>query len=199
MANKTISQLDPVVTVLDTDDVLIMRAGESYRLTGANLKSALGGSQLGVPVVTRYTVPFNAAGLSNGTGYPLFTPTVGDEILDIAVRFPTVFDGTTPLCDVGTGVTATLGLFGSYAGSLPCDAANVESAGDGLSVCGGFQISNLVASIGGASAGSTPKVTAANPVRVWVTQDGEINGADPASSQGVAEIVFTIVTPIDIP
>ena len=193
MANLKISALTAGGALQANDAIPIARAGDNYKVLGSAFVVA------GVPVATRYTVPFNAAGLSNGTGYVLFTPTVGDEILDIVVRFPTVFDGTTPLCDVGTGVTATLGLFGSYASSIPCDAANVEPAGDGLSVCGGFQIANLVASIGSASAGSTPKVTAANPVRVWVTQDGEINGADPASSQGEIEIVMTVVTPVDVP
>ena len=196
MANLKISALTAGGALQANDAIPIARAGDNYKVLGSAFATPL---LPGVPVTTRYTVPFSAAGLSNGTGYVLFTPTVGDEILDIAVRFPTVFDGTTPLCDVGTGVTATLGLFGSYAGSLPCDAANVEPAGDGLSVCGGFQIANLVASIGSTGAGSTPKVTAANPVRVWVTQDGEINGADPASSQGEIEIVMTVVTPVDVP
>ena len=156
---------------------------------------------VGVPRTTRYTVPFDAAGLSDGTGYVLFTPTVGDEILDIAVRFPTVFDGTTPFCDVGTGVTATGGLFSAIYGRPQADNPLEQYAGDGLSFPSGIgNPTNLLASLGASQSGyGTPKVTAANPIRVWVTQDGQINGADPVSTQGVVEIVVTIVAPVDVP
>ncbi len=155
-----------------------------------------GGS--GIPRTTRYTVPFDAAGLSDGTGYVLFTPTVGDEILDIAIRFPTVFDGTTPLCDVGTGVTSTQGLFSAFNSSLNAAEVLVQEGGDGLSFVGNGGPNNFTSAIAAGGGRSTPKVTAANPIRVWVTQDGDINGADPGSTQGVIEIVVTIVTPIDL-
>lgn len=151
-------------------------------------------------VIMRYTVPFDTPGLSDGSGVILFTPTVGDEILDIAIRFPTAFDGTTPKCDVGTGVTAATGLFGSINYLLAADGANVQGGGDGLSYFGGGGgPANLVGAIGYSGQYGTPKVTAANPIRVWVTQNGQINGADPASSQGVIEIVFTMGTPADLP
>jgi hypothetical protein len=161
--------------------------------------AAGGGSQAGVPVTTRYTVPYTAAGLSNGVGYPLFTPTVGDEILDIAIRFPTVFDGTTPACDVGTGVTETRGLFYGIEQYVSADCPNVQDGGDGLSFYSCGNPANLLSALGNHGSFGTPKVTAANPIRVWVTQNGEINGADPGASQGVIEIVVTIVTPVDVP
>lgn len=151
------------------------------------------------PVIMRYTVPFDTPGLSDGSGVILFTPTVGDEILDIAVRFPTVFDGTTPKCDVGTGITATEGLLNAFFGALDATVANLQSGGDGLSFYGGAVPANLLGAIGGAVVGGTPKVTAANPIRAWVTQNGLFNGADPGSTQGVAEIVFTMGTPADLP
>lgn len=150
------------------------------------------------PVIMRYTVPFDTPGLSDGSGVILFTPTVGDEILDIAIRFPTAFDGI-PACDVGTGVTATEGLFGAINSILDATVAVVQDGGDGLTYCGTGAPANLVSAIGLTGNYGTPKVTAANPLRVWVTQNGAINGADPGSTQGVIEIVFTMGTPADLP
>ena len=160
-----------------------------------------GGSQPGVPVTTRYTVPFDAPGLSDGTGYALFTPTVGGEILDIAVRFPAEFDGTTPKLDVGTGIASNQGLFRQAAGEPPADNPNQQGAGTGLTTYGrgvGYT-ANLLSSMGYSEYLSTPKITAANPILVWVSQDGLLDGADPGSTQGVAEIVVTVTTPVDVP
>jgi hypothetical protein len=157
----------------------------------------------GTPRTTRYTVSFDTPGLSDGTGYVLFTPTVGDEILDIAIRFPIMFDGTTPRCDVGTAVGSPSGLFYIYGySSLSAKNSLNENGGEGLSVLGDNDDSvpgNLLTSLTYGDRYGTPKVTEDNPIKVWVTQNGYIDGDDPEATQGVVEVVVTVVTPIDVP
>jgi hypothetical protein len=53
----------------------------------------------GATVVRAFPFAFDAAGLA--TGLALYTPTAGDKLLDAWLEIDTVWNGTTPLADVG--------------------------------------------------------------------------------------------------
>ncbi len=74
MADMKISELDAVTTVDDTDEYVLARAGESKKITGANLKAA-GASTVTVPVTalqmaTFHTVPVELVA-APGPGFAL--------------------------------------------------------------------------------------------------------------------------------
>lgn len=76
------------------------------------------------------------------TGAAIYTPTVGDVLLQAWVEINTAWDGTTPLGDFGSFV-GTAGLFNNTAGALvDMTAADFHfDAGDGMLV--GNQDSSL--------------------------------------------------------
>jgi hypothetical protein len=172
-------------------------------------------------VVRKFPFTFDTAGIL--TGAALYTPTVGDILMDAWIEIDTAWDGTTPLGDFGMftgGVTGWYGqtvspvlmssgdgLFGGYAdiGLLSgVQASGLRSLVDALMGTsndgGGFY------SVSGAAVNATnpmmngsrflpAKFTAVDPIKVCVSQDGTTTGADPASTQGAAILYLVTVTP----
>jgi hypothetical protein len=155
------------------------------------------------PMATRHyrkAIAYNSA-LISSSGYALYTPTVGDVLMDVWVEITTAWDGTTPRFDVGTGVGVNVGLFGNTYGSVVAVAATDEGGGTGTRTtgAGGFGPSSLQAFAGYNGGKATyATFTAANPLLIWVTQDGLQGGASPGASAGAGFVHLFVSTPIDL-
>lgn len=65
--------------------------------------SAGGGSQAGATILKKFAVAHDSAGLYTAAGFPLFTTTAGEVILDTWFDGSVDWDaGTTPLMDLGS-------------------------------------------------------------------------------------------------
>ena len=153
----------------------------------------------GIPRVYRKAIAFDDTNIL--TGALIYTPTIGDVLMDAWFEITTGWDGTTPKGDIGTFVTATVGLFSSQGnGAVTLSTPDDQSAGDGLLVAGGGSNDplGLAASVGYNGNGFRPqaRVTIANPIRLVVTQTGAVGGGDPGSTQGAGFVGLVIVTPI---
>jgi hypothetical protein len=132
----------------------------------------------------------NTAGLL--TGAAVYTPTIGDILLNAWIAIITAWDGTTPQGDFSqfTGSGAPLGLLGYFGTSTTMD-----SAADTINNGGGPRMPGM--NVAFDENGVAPGVfTSADPIKVVVSQNGTITGADPGSTQGAAILYLVVATPI---
>jgi hypothetical protein len=176
-----------------------------------------GGGSAGAPIVRKFPFAHDTPGLL--TGAALYTPTIGDILIDAWIEIDTAWDGTTPKGDVGTFVAGnSLGWWAYNPGrpfSLTVADANVWSPTGPLgSFAGGTHTPvepplGLFAAVlwsflpGYESSNPSPitrdlpaKFLTADPVKVVVSQDGTNTGADPGSTQGAAILYLVTATPI---
>lgn len=86
-----------------------------------------GGGGSGNVTVRHFPFAYNLAGLNNGV--TLYTPTLGDIVLDAWIEVDTAWNGTTPLGDVGFNTSGTFrGWYHAITGlSLPMNQADAAS------------------------------------------------------------------------
>ncbi len=188
-------------------------------ITGAG--GSGGGATPGAAITHRIPFAFNTAGLAAGKA--LYTPTIGDFMLDLWVEIDTVWDGTTPQLDVGTFDNLTTGVFNYWTGKpLPLDAqadtgptyfSCVAQAGvlsslrdlvsitmptafnDGIYTVAVTNV-NLITNPPAAGNRFLPvKFTSATPVKVAVSQDGTAGGTAPGAAQGAGALCLVTSTP----
>lgn len=140
--------------------------------------------------------PITFATASLNAGVTLYTPAVGDIILDIGVVITTAFNGTTPKIDVGTFNGGNVGLFGEItAGALDATKVYADVTDNaGLAQANSFLwLSAAVIAHASASEATLPawqlRVSAANPILVVASQNGQKSGTAITSNAGVAQIV----------
>lgn len=174
-----------------------------------------GGGGANSPIVRAFPFAFNTPGIL--TGAALYTPTVGDILLDAWIEIDTAWNGTTPFGDVsllpGHGGS---GAFGTIAGPVPMNLADIslnqplgltgQVASDLVQVAamGNVQSGLIVSGSSLAFASNAlnngfryipSKFVNSDPVVVWVSQDGTNTGADPGSTQGSAILYLVTATP----
>lgn len=190
-----------------------------WQATGATSAdwAQVGTSVQGASIVRKFPFAFNTPGIL--TGAALYTPTVGDILLDAWIEIDTAWDGTTPLGDVGTFIGGGTGLWASQLFPLDMALADIDqSNSQGMKVGNNTRLSDIQTlldatlylaantitgaisqSVGAASDGGTRiipmKFTAANPIEVVVSQDGTNTGADPGSTQGAGVLYLVTATP----
>jgi len=162
------------------------------------VSAAFGGGSTAVVVVE--AIP---DGTADGTiaayaGIAVYTPTINDRWLDAWIEVDTPWDGTTPKGDFGQLSGSAFGVLGDIAGA--CDMTNVDAP-----IGGGTSPSNNVVSITdviivAANSNQTNrflpgKFVTADPICVWVTQDGKNNGADSGALQGTGTLCIVTATP----
>jgi len=177
-----------------------------------------GGGSANSPVVRSFPFAFDTPGIL--TGAALYTPTVEDILLDAWISIGTAWDGTTPRGDFGMFVGTNFGWAGGAA--LPYDMMRADTAfSAGYDTIDGQGLAALAAAFGavqsdmqangpafpsglGVEAGLTTlqgggvapgRITAANPIKVCVSQDGTNTGGDPGSTQGAAILYLVTATP----
>lgn len=168
----------------------------------------------GSPVVRAFPFAFDTPGLV--TGHTVYTPTVGDLLLDAWIVVETAWDGTTPKADFGTFVDDTSGLL-AVNGIGPTDmtlamyedntgianignTAQLSSSTQSLTETDMLEVSGSSLVVIGnpfSSQNSAPvsKFTAANPVKVCVSTTGAVDGSSPGASAGAATLYLVTATP----
>lgn len=212
-----------VTTVLADDDAAYMTllaqrqankpnrpAYEEVELTNPAVTphAGSGGGGAGAATIRKFPFAHDTAGLL--TGAAVYTPTVGDILLDGWIEIDTAWDGTTPLCDFAAFIGGdTIGLFGDITGPVDMSTVDISDGsqmphglltGHGRST-GQSPSSLLIAMIAAiAPAGAVTRVlpakfTSASPIKVVVSQDGTTIGADPGSTVGAAVLYLVTATP----
>lgn len=182
-----------------------------------------GGATVEGVTVRKFPFAFDTPGLL--TGATLYTPTIGDVLLNAWVEIDTPWNGTTPLGDLGPFTTGNAGVYlSSINGPLDMTIADGIGAGWGNSVLNGGQASSLsdvsalqvAAGLLITDAGlnpvslavngtSTPsfgsrempvRFVTADPLKFCVSQDGTNTGADPGATQGAAVLFLVTATPV---
>src|SRR5690348_16524195 len=100
------------------DDTKVLGVATVSPLATAWVDGGGGGGGAGSPVVRAFPFAYNTAGIL--TGHAVYTPAIGDVLLDAWIVITTAWNGTTPLADIGTFVGANGGLF---AWSVPSSGA----------------------------------------------------------------------------
>lgn len=141
--------------------------------------------------------PFTFATAGLASGVTIWTPTVGDFILDIGVVITTAFDGTTPKIDVGTFNGGNVGVFAEIGGAAVDGTKVYADVTDnaGLAVANShLWLSSAVIAANSAGIASLPSwqlnVSAANPVLLVASQNGQKGGTAITSTHGVASVVI---------
>lgn len=146
--------------------------------------------------VVRYDFAHGDVGLNNGV--EVYTPVVGDVLLDAWLYITTAFNGTTPLLDIGTFVDDTAGLFAWNHGD-GIDIADIDAAdsrGDGMRLSG-----NLFRSLSGVAIASVAgtvwqvEFTEDNPLKLVVSQNGQKGGTAIGGTTGAGSLFLQIAHP----
>ena len=180
-----------------------------------------GSGAAGSPVVRAFPFAFDSAGIGNG--HNLYTPTVGDILLNAWIEIDTAWDGTTPTADIEQWALAANGNGGLFngasngAGGIDMTVPDGTDFADPTSLLIGETPNHLLAAeaLGNATlalAVSGAALTLANmdngfryvpakfqsasPVGVIVNQTGKKAGASSASTQGAAVLYLVTATPV---
>ncbi len=162
-----------------------------------------GSSSLGAPVVRGpFSFAFATPGLTAGVAF--YTPTIDDLWLDWWIEVDTAFDGTTPFADVGTFLGTTQGTWAAT--DSPGSAFTLTTAGNELGGAGVFGMSgvnspgqNAITAVGDGISNAEPffpaRFTAANPLKLVVSQDGLAGGAAVGGAAGAGRLYIVTATP----
>lgn len=166
---------------------------EDHSISELSLPS--GGSP-GSSVVRAFPFEFDTPNLLTGT--EVFTPEVGDVLLDFWFEIATPWNGTTPTADVGmfNGETNGFLINTGVAFDLSTDAdADYGGYLQGQGLGGQLAINGLNFPDGPAYR-TIMRFTEANPVKLVVSQNGHNNGANPGSTAGAATLYLITATPV---
>lgn len=189
-----------IETVYDSVGSLILRKTDGKKVT-VPLSSGGGSGS----VVRKFPFSFNTPNLEIGA--PLYTPTVGDILLDAWIEIIVPWNGTTPQGDVGTFIVTPGGGFFSFRNTAPFAVDMTIADFDGTSgvLMSGVQNSggglNTIASLMSVSLSAQLRVVPAkfiapNPIKICVSQTGLNDGSDPGATQGAASLYLVTATPV---
>lgn len=169
-----------------------------------DITPVVGGAPAGVAIVRAFPFAFDTPDLL--TGAAVYTPTIGDVLLDAWVEIVEPWDGTTPKGDFGrfTG-GITRGFFYVVWTSLDMSSVDDTTSLQGMSAQNGnaLKTSGLVLASALSAVVNQPagpryvpaKFTTADPIKVVVSADGGTAGDDPGATQGSAILYLVTATP----
>lgn len=201
----------PLSGTFAVGDFIIDRTGNVYVCTTAGSPGTWtqvggGGATPGAAIVRGpFSFAFDTAGLNNGVAF--YTPTVGDFLLDVLIALDTNFDGTTPLLDIGNP-TDGAGLWSFFAASGPLDLSamqpttpdNLMTGAESLQAGGLIGVQTIPGTLGLPvsinAKWSTFMFTAAAPLNLWVSQNGQPGGAAVGGAAGAGRVYIVTATPV---
>lgn len=178
--------------VIDVSDSTQAVTGTTKRITKSELGSAMGGSSS----TTVYSKDFAYNTPNLNDGITLFTPAVGDVLLDAWFVVTEAFNGTTPQADIGTFDGATTGLFRLDGNGAYLDTAGDEPYGAGMLVVEGAYLSLSVIGVGPFHVAWQVKFTATTPLKLVASQDGSAGGTAVGGTTGAATLYVVVATPV---
>lgn len=174
-------------------------AGLSHRQWMANVGAGFGG----LPVMHAINFAYNTPNLA--TGAPLYTPTVGDWLVNGWIEVTTAWDGTTPLGDFGLltaafpGFLATMGAdigIANAAVTVMTAVATPGTTGITSYPVGLQPLAALAADLTALEATIIPgRFVTADPICAVVSTDGTVTGGDPGATQGAARLILVTSSP----
>jgi hypothetical protein len=191
---------DHVRLFADDDGVLNLVAED-----GSVSQVAGGGSQPGAARVIG-PFPFTSVTPNLALGVDFYVPTVGDLLLDFWVEITTAWNGTTPLCDIGSAsvFASGPGMISRCSNGFPCDLGNVDDSGafgTNMLVGTGFAEGGIAGNVAAASFNNTvarllpARFVTADPLQVVVSTDGTTGGSATGATLGASAIYIKIATP----
>lgn len=152
--------------------------------------------------VTLRSFAFSHSTAGLAAGVTVYTPAIGDVILDVGVAITTAFDGTTPKLDVGT-FSGTAGLFATLGGGVIDGTKLYAAVTDNTGLTSPNTPLWLSTSVGSAGAAGSAAynssqliVTAANPLLLVASQDGAKGGTAIDSTVGEGLVYVLAATPL---
>lgn len=186
-------------TSADTGDLFLMddvSAGATKKIKAENMPGGSG-------TVREIVVAFAFDTPNILTGAAVYTPAIGDTLLDAWIEVVTAWNGTSPNGDVGQFTSGDLGWFNHVNAAIDMTAADSQAA-LGATMLAQATSATRASGLAQASYPSAPqgtyravpaKFTTSDPVKVCVSQGGVNDGADPGSSQGAAVLHLLVSTP----
>ena len=156
----------------------------------------------GAPTVYKSAaINYNSANLR--TGITIFTPAIGDVLLDALIQIDTAFDGTTPATDIAqwtllaNGSGGWFGAAGSGGVSL-VGLADKSYQGDQF-ISGDDDATQSLSQRSSDGARIVPGYFASvDPVQIIVTQDGLKNGAAIGGTAGQLHVYLVVAKPVQL-
>lgn len=178
-----------------SDQVLNTQPGAAGDLVGLNASKDLVLITPSSPKVKVFAFTFATAGLD--TGVSVYTPAIGEVLLDAWIRVVVAFDGTTPKADIGTFVGGNDGLFAAAADPVVLSAVDVAYGGTGLAGGDGATTASLA---GQSAVGATDRVvpatfTAVNTLKLVVSQTGAKGGTAIGGTAGSGLLYLVTAVP----
>ncbi len=151
-----------------------------------------GGSQPGATITRGFSFTFATAGLDNGVA--LWTPAVGDVLIEAWFLTTVGFDGTSPIPDIGQFTDGNLGYWGRIGDTY----GSLQSADDQVNGPGNEAFLQVLAqSLRGITVnyGGLFTFDSTDPVKLVVSQDGQKGGTPIGGAAGEATLFVTIASP----
>lgn len=193
--------MNPYPVLVRADDGVVTLTGEIDFTDPANQPGSAG-----LPGSTALRGPFAFTHLTPGlaAGVAMFTPKIGDVIVDAWIVTDIAFDGTTPKVDFGTFNGGNAGLFAYFLGSGPTLAAVDVAVTDNAGILAGAHVTEMSLSSALIAAELSDSdfgrwqltVTAANPLLLVASQDGNKGGTALDSTVGAARLYVLMATPL---
>jgi hypothetical protein len=148
----------------------------------------------GASLTYAYNFAFDTANLD--TGVEVYTPTVGELLVDAWISVLTGFDGTTPRADISQFTSASPnGLWGQTSNAVDLSSADSINHGGGPSN-NDTQLSLSATGPGAVTRAVPADFVSVDPLLLVVSQDGTRGGTPIDGAAGSAVLYFTICTPI---
>jgi hypothetical protein len=157
----------------------------------------------GVPRVYKFDFAFDTPDLNDGIA--VYTPAVGDVLLDLWVHIDEVFDGTTPFGDFGVDIAGDSAYLknmwgASYlldlAGSAPYEYAGMDALHENASMSSAAFAYNA-ANVG--DKWSAPvRFNSTDPLLFVVSQDGTAGGTAVGGTSGTGTLYLVIASPASL-
>lgn len=180
--------------VVDVSDTTMAASGTDKKITQA--EKAVGLARLGgFPRVYKFDFAYNTPNIGDSsdsyTHAPvIFTPAVGDVLLDLWMVMGTIFNGSTTGLYIGTAADLNAGVditdtFNAFDPTVADTAAQLAFANDGYTSFSGLMVANA------SGRRVVPATfTATDPLRIWTGATG--------STQGAGSIYLSVASPIQL-
>lgn len=197
MADSYLDDLTALTAAVDADTLLIQDA--SAGPTDKKITLAYLAAGMGVPRLYRKAIAYNDANIR--TGVTVYTPAVGDWLLDAWFSVTTAWNGTTPMGDLAQFSLLSNGAPGWIAtetGDAELMDSGVDQAGAGDQYIWSPFGAAMIQQGNDGTARLSGYFASVDPIQYIVTQDGTKNGAATGASQGAGYVYLLIAKPITL-